>query len=159
MPRLTSNGGCVSRFPPSGGALRRLVGQPAHRLSPRCWTRRPSGRRPSAPERFQQPAPHPPLSTHGCRPADLQQDPQRPPAQRDHGPRPHGPPPGGTSAPAPLAPPQQRRRRWIGLLLVLAVLLIAAGIISAIILDRRLSSSPAPQGSSEQTDTTAERPP
>jgi putative peptidoglycan lipid II flippase len=45
------------------------------------------------------------------------------------------------------------------LLLVLAVLLIAAGIISAIILDRRLSSSPEPQASSEQTDTTADRTP
>ena len=49
----------------------------------------------------------------------------------------------------------QRRRRWIGLLLVLAVLLIAAGIISAIILDRRLSASPEPQASSEQTGTTS----
>src|SRR4029450_12871443 len=91
MPRLTSNGGCVSRFPPSGGALRRLVGQPAHRLSPRCFTPPPSAKRPSAPERFQQPAPHPPLSTHACRPADLQQDPQRPTAQREPDPRPHRP--------------------------------------------------------------------
>ena len=67
--------------------------------------------------------------------------------------------PAGTRHPAPPPAPQQRRRRWIGLLLVLAVLLIAAGIISAIILDRRLSSSPEPQTSSEQTGTTADRPP
>jgi putative peptidoglycan lipid II flippase len=67
--------------------------------------------------------------------------------------------PAGTRPPAPPAAPQQRRRRWIGLLLVLAVLLIAAGIISAIILDRRLSSSPEPQASSEQTETTADRAP
>jgi putative peptidoglycan lipid II flippase len=39
---------------------------------------------------------------------------------------------------------------------VLAVLLIAAGIISAIILDRRLSASPEPQASSEQTGTTSD---
>ena len=45
------------------------------------------------------------------------------------------------------------------MLLVLAVLLIAAGIISAIILDRRLTSSPEPQTSSEQTGTAADRPP
>jgi putative peptidoglycan lipid II flippase len=42
---------------------------------------------------------------------------------------------------------------------VLAVLLIAAGIISAIILDRRLSSSPEPTASSESTGSTPDRPP
>jgi putative peptidoglycan lipid II flippase len=63
--------------------------------------------------------------------------------------------------PAAVAPPatQQRRRRWIGLLLVLAVLLIAAGIISAIVLDRRLSSSPESGASGEQTGTTSSRAP
>ena len=68
--------------------------------------------------------------------------------------------PAGPKKP-PVPPPttQQRKRRWIGLLLVLAVLLIAAGIISAIILDRRLSSSPEPEAPSKQTATTADRPP
>jgi putative peptidoglycan lipid II flippase len=63
--------------------------------------------------------------------------------------------------PAAVSPPatQQRRRRWIGLLLVLAVLLIAAGIISAIVLDRRLSSSPESEASGEQTGTTSNRAP
>ena len=65
----------------------------------------------------------------------------------------------GTKPPLPPPATQQRRRRWIGLLLVLAVLLIAAGIISAIILDRRLSGSPEPQASSEQTGTGADRAP
>jgi putative peptidoglycan lipid II flippase len=45
----------------------------------------------------------------------------------------------------------KQRRRWIGLLLVLAVLLIAAGIISALILDRRLSSTAEPQLSSDRS--------
>jgi putative peptidoglycan lipid II flippase len=66
---------------------------------------------------------------------------------------PHRPP--RTRSPVPPPAPQQRRRRWIGLLLVLAVLLIAAGIISAIVLDRRLSTSPEPKASSEQTGTTS----
>jgi putative peptidoglycan lipid II flippase len=76
-----------------------------------------------------------------------------------------GRPPQGPATPnrpprtRPAVPPpttqQLRRRRWIGLLLVLAVLLIAAGIISAIVLDRRLSASPEPQASSEQTGTTS----
>jgi putative peptidoglycan lipid II flippase len=67
--------------------------------------------------------------------------------------------PAGGKPPVPPPGTQQRRRRWIGLLLVLAVLLIAAGIISAIVLDRRLSSSPDPQASSDQTGTTADRAP
>jgi putative peptidoglycan lipid II flippase len=53
--------------------------------------------------------------------------------------------------------PQRRPRRWIGLLLVLAVLLIAAGIISALILDRRISTAPEPNASSDQSGTTSER--
>jgi putative peptidoglycan lipid II flippase len=53
--------------------------------------------------------------------------------------------------------PQRRPRRWIGLLLVLAVLLIAAGIISALILDRRISTAPEPNASSNQSGTTSER--
>jgi putative peptidoglycan lipid II flippase len=66
--------------------------------------------------------------------------------------------PAGTQPPVPPPATQQRKRRWIGLLLVLAVLLVAAGIISAIILDRRLSSSLESEISNEQTDTTADRP-
>jgi putative peptidoglycan lipid II flippase len=65
-------------------------------------------------------------------------------------------PPRTRPAVPPPATQQRRRRRWIGLLLVLAVLLIAAGIISAIILDRRLSTSPEPTASSEQTGTTSD---
>ncbi len=68
-------------------------------------------------------------------------------------------PPRTRPAVPPPATQQRRRRRWIGLLLVLAVLLIAAGIISAIILDRRLSTSPEPTASSEQTGTTSNRAP
>jgi putative peptidoglycan lipid II flippase len=49
---------------------------------------------------------------------------------------------------------QRQPRRWIGLLLVLAALLIAAGIISALILDRRISTAPEPNASSDQSSTT-----
>jgi len=86
----------------------------------------------------------PPTTQHtrvsGGRPPQGPATPNRPPRTRSPGPSPA---------------PQQRRRRWIGLLLVLAVLLIAAGIISAIVLDRRLSTSPEPKASSEQTGITS----
>jgi putative peptidoglycan lipid II flippase len=77
-----------------------------------------------------------------------------------------GKPPAGTSAAARPQPARstdqpgtvRRRRRWISLLLILAVLLIAAGIISALILNRQLSSTPAPNASSDQPSTTSEPP-
>ena len=116
---------------------------PKPRPSPRCWTKPLLDNEPSLPGRSRRPAHHRPPRRPGCERVDDPPDRRPRPVRRkpDHPPESSG---------------TQQRRRWIGLLLVLAVLLIAAGIISALILDRRISSAPEPQSSSDQQSTAAE---
>jgi putative peptidoglycan lipid II flippase len=124
----------------SSSADTAVTAQPVSSLLDQTTTRQEAIRAQTIPA-----ASAPPTTRHirvsGGRPPQGPATPNRPPRTR-----PAVPPP---------ATQQRRRRRWIGLLLVLAVLLIAAGIISATILDRRLSASPEPTASSEQTGATS----